>query len=138
MGSMVQLLYHQGLVLSKSALGDYSCVNLGKELAAILQGENPASPAFPIKAYDSLKEILNENIHTEQQGRRYLAVDNFAILFEPALKINLRSLVEDYAKRVLLILCIDHLPESSDAYFPFPEDKSFRLDLTGLNYTTLA
>ena len=138
MGSMVQPLYHQGLVLSKSDLGDYSCVNLGKELAAILQGENPASAAVPIKAYDSLKEILNENIHTDQQGRRYLALENFAILFEPALKINLRSLVEDYAKRILLILRIDHLPESSDAYYPFPEDKFFRLDLTDLNYTTLA
>ena len=93
---------------------------------------------FQIKAYDSLKEILNENIHTDQQGRRYLALENFAILFEPALKINLRSLIEDYAKRILLILRIDHLPESSDAYYPFPEDKFFRLDLTDLNYTTLA
>lgn len=113
-------------------------MNLGKELAAILQGENPASPAFPIKAYDSLKEILNDNIHTDQQGRQYLALENFAILFEPAIKINLRSLIEDYSKRIRLILRIDHLPESSDAYYPFPEDKSFRLDLTNLNYTTLA
>ena len=129
---------HTGLLLTKRNQEGYAFLNLGKELAAILQGENPASPAFPIKAYDCLKEILNENIHTDQQGRRYLAMENFAILFEPALKINLRSLIEDYAKRVLLILRIDHLPESSDAYFPFPEDKFFRLDLTDLNYTTLA
>lgn len=138
MGSMVHSLYHQGLVLSKSDLGDYSGVNLGRKLAAALQGENPASPAFPIKVYDSLKDILNDNIHTDQQGRRYLALDNFAILFEPALKINLRSLIEDYAKRLLLILRIDHLPDSSDAYYPFPEDKSFKLDLTNINYTTIA
>ena len=129
---------HTGLLLTKRDQEGYAFLNLGKELAAILQGENPASPAFPIKAYDCLKEILNENIHTDHQGRRYLALENFAILFEPALKINLRKLVEDYAKRLLLILRIDHLPESSDAYYPFPEDKTFRLDLTDINYTTLA
>lgn len=135
---MAQSTSHYGLVLSQKLLGGYSYVNIGRDLSSILQNEDSFSPAFPIKALDLLRQILNSSIRTDAQGRSYLALDNYTILFEPALKINLRAIIESYAKQYLLILRTEGITEGSATYYPFPEDKSFKLDLTNLNYTTIA
>ena len=50
--------------------------------------------------------------------------------------MNLRAIVEDYAKRILLILHIPQPLGSSTIYYPFPEDHAYSLDLTGLSLIT--
>ena len=127
-----------GLFISQSLQGGYTYLNIGRELSVALQGENQENPAFSIRALDLLRQILNSSIRTDAQGRSYLALDNFSILFEPALKINLRAIIESYAKQFLLILRTEGMTDGGATYYPFPEDKSFKLDLTNLNYTTIA
>lgn len=126
-----------GLFLSRSIQEGYAYLNIGRELSSALQGENTDAPSFSIKSLDILRQILNSGIKTDAQGRQYLAIDNFSILFEPALKINLRAIIEAYAKQYLLLLHIENPIQEASTYYPFPEDATYKLDLTNLNYTTL-
>ena len=79
--------YQQGLILSQKYLGDYSYVDIGRELSAALQSENTASPSFSVKAYDTLRQILDQSVKQDANGHNYIAITNFAILFEPSLRI---------------------------------------------------
>lgn len=126
-----------GLILSRSLQEGYAYLNIGRELSSALQSENIELPSFSIKALDYLREILNSGIKTDAQGRQYLAIDNFSILFEPALKINLRAIIEAYAKQYLLLLRITNSLQGANTYYPFPEDKTYKLDFSGLSPITL-
>lgn len=125
--------YQQGLILSQKYLGDYSYVDIGRELSAALQNEDTSSPSFPVKAYDTLRQLLDQAVKQDAYGHNYIAITNFAILFEPSLKINLRAIVEDYSKRYNFILHIENPVEDGMSYFPFPGDKTYKLDLTGIS-----
>lgn len=90
-----------------------------------------------MKAYDTLCQILSDGIMTDAEGRKYVAITNYAILFEPALRINVRTIIEKYAKQMLFILKIDHELTDYSTYYPFPEDHTYMVDLTNINYVTL-
>ena len=134
---MALSFYQQGLILSQKHLGDYSYVDMGRELSAALQSENTASPSFSVKAYDTLRQILDQAVKQDRYGHNYIALDNLSILFEPALKINLRAIVEDYSRRYIFILNIAHPVEDGMTYYPFPEDKTYKLDLIGISRKTV-
>ena len=126
-----------GLFLTRAFMEGHTYLNIGRELSAALQNETPDSPSFSIKAYDTLRRILTESVKTDADGTPYIAITNYAILFEPTLKINLRAVVQDFSKRYLLILHLDSPLVDSMTYYPFPEDKNYRLDLTEIPHTTI-
>jgi len=124
--------YHQpGLILSQKYLDGYSYVNIGRALAEVLKDEDLSGVFLPMKAWDALKVILNEGT-----ANGIVAIENFSILFEPTLKINLRAFLKEAMAGRRLILKLDH-PVSGDwTYYPFPEDHNYYLDLTDINAIT--
>ena len=126
-----------GLILTRKRQDGYTYLNIGRELSAALQNENTDSPSFSVKAYDTLRQILDQAVKQDHYGHNYIALDNLSILFEPALKINLRAIVEDYSRRYIFILNIAHPVEDGMTYYPFPEDKTYKLDLIGISRTTI-
>ena len=134
---MAQSFYQQGLILSQKHLGDYSYVDIGRELSAALLNEDTSSPSFPVKAYDTLRQMLDQAVKQDAYGHNYIAITNFAILFEPSLRINLRAIIEDYSKRYKFILHIENPVEDGMTYYPFPEDKTYKLDLIGISRKTV-
>lgn len=126
-----------GLILTRKRQDGYTYLNIGRELSAALQNENTDSPSFSVKAYDTLRQILDQTVKQDHYGHNYIALDNLSILFEPALKINLRAIVEDYSRRYIFILNIAHPVEDGMTYYPFPEDKTYKLDLIGISRTTI-
>lgn len=122
-----------GLIVTSKCQDGYTYLNIGRELSAALQNEDTSSPSFPVKAYDTLRQMLNQAVKQDAYGHNYIAITNFAILFEPSLRINLRAIVEDYSKRYNFILHVENPLEDSVTYFPFPGDKTYKLDFTGIS-----
>ncbi len=120
-----------GLTLSEKYLPGYKYINLGAALADSLKDEDLTSRFLPMKAWDSLKGIMNEGT---VDG--ILALENLAILFEPALKINISAFLKEAMSGRGLILKLDHKVSEDFRYYPFPGNQSFYLDLTGIDTTT--
>ena len=120
----------QGLILSEKYLPDFTYVNLGEALAKALKDEDLSGRFLPMKAWDALKSIMAENTIDGT-----LAIENFAILFEPALKINLSAFLKEAMTGRQLILKLEHPVAGDWHYYPFPEDHAYYLDLTGINTT---
>ena len=111
-----------GLILTRKCQDGYTYLNIGRELSSALQSENTASPFISVKAYDTLRQILDQAVKQDRYGHNYIAITNFAILFEPSLRINLRSIVEDYSRRFIFILQIENEVVDNMIYYPFPGD----------------
>lgn len=121
----------QGLILSEKYLPDFTYVNLGEALAQAIKDEDLSGRFLPMKAWDALKSILHDGT---DDG--VLAIENLAILFEPALKINLSAFLKEAMTGRQLILKLEHPVAGDWHYYPFPEDHTYYLDLTGINSTT--
>ena len=121
----------QGLILSEKYLPDFTYVNLGEALAQAIKDEDLSGRFLPMKAWDALKSILKDGTHSGT-----IAVSNFNILFEPALKINLNAFLKEAMTGRQLILKLEHPVAGDWHYYPFPEDHTYYLDLTGINSTT--
>ena len=120
-----------GLILSEKYLPGYCYVNLGVLLAESLKDEDLSSRFLPMKAWDRLKGIMNEGVVDGS-----LALANFAILFEPALRINLTAFLKEAMTGRQLVLKLEHPIAGDWHYYPFPEDHTYYLDLTGISSTT--
>ena len=119
-----------GLVLSEKHISGITYVNLGELLAKALKDEDLSARFLPMKAWDALKSIMAENTIDGT-----LAIANLAILFEPALKINLSAFLKEAMTGRQLILKLEHPVAGDWHYYPFPEDHAYYLDLTGINTT---
>lgn len=120
-----------GLILSEKCLPGYTYVNLGSALAKALKEEDLQGKFLPMKAWDALKSILQAGTVNGT-----LAIENFTILFEPALKINLNAFLKEASSGRNLVLKLEHKVADDWHYYPFPEDHTYYLDLTGINSTT--
>lgn len=119
-----------GLVLSEKYISGITYVNLGELLAKALKDEDLNGKFLPMKAWDVLKSILKDGTNDG-----VLAIENFAILFEPALKINPDAFLKEAMIGRQLILKLEHPVAGDWHYYPFPEDHAYYLDLTGINTT---
>ena len=121
-----------GLVLSQRLLSEYAYVNFGRELSLRLSGQEVSEAALPMLAWDTAKTIIRD---FTLDGT--VAIDNIAILFEPALKINVRAFILDSVIGRKMVIKLNHPIAQDGIYYPFPEDKTYKLDLSGISYTTI-
>lgn len=78
-------------------------VDVGFELAKSIEGDL-SSPHLPMIAEDYLTAILRRSIKEDPIIGDYIALENWGILFEPALKLNLVSIFDSHSKSNTLIL----------------------------------
>jgi hypothetical protein len=124
-------IFKTPIILSEKYLEGYSYLNLGKEFSQHISNEDLNSSRFlPVIAWDILKHLLNENTNDGA-----IAITNFNILFEPALKINLNAFLKEAMTGRQLILKLEHPVAGDWHYYPFLEDHAYYLDLTGINTT---
>lgn len=134
---MIAFVEKTGLMLTLQEVEGCQYVNMGRELALAIEGEDMTSTGFPIKVLDAVKDILNSNIQTDENGTHYVAITNYNILFEPVLKMNIGRLLDDFRKRMVVVLKIDRLPAGA-VYFPFAGDNTYSIDLKNINYKMIA
>lgn len=101
--------------------------NVGFELADILK-----SNSTKYQNFSSILSIFNSSCYNDLIGR-YLAIDNIGILFEPELKLDVRSIIESYSKNQCLIIRTDAKIKDDKLFFLSQED-GIEVSLSGLTY----
>ncbi len=101
-------------------------VDVGKELSsAIKEQEEPSGNL------SACKRIFEQTYNDDVVGP-YLALSNWSILFEPDLKLDLRSIVESFSINKCLILLSNGLIKEKS--YLLMDDNRFALNLHGLSF----
>ena len=98
-------------------------VDVGKELSsAIKEQEEPSS-------YSSACKRIFEQTYKDEVVGPYLALSNWSILFEPDLKLDLRSIIESFSiNKCLILLSNGSIKEKR---YLLMDDNRFALNLQG-------
>lgn len=101
-------------------------VDVGKELSsAIKEKEEPSS-------YSSACKRIFEQTYKDEVVGPYLALSNWSILFEPDLKLDLRSIIESFSiNKCLILLSNGSIKEKR---YLLMDDNRFALNLQGLSF----
>ena len=101
-------------------------VDVGKELSsAIKEQEEPSS-------YSSACKRIFEQTYKDEVVGPYLALSNWSILFEPDLKLDLRSIIESFSiNKCLILLSNGSIKEKR---YLLMDDDRFALNLQGLSF----
>ena len=101
-------------------------VDVGKELSsAIKEQEEPSG-------YSSVCKRIFEQTYNDEVIGSYLALSNWIILFEPDLKLDLRSIVESFSiNKCLILLSNGSIKENR---YLLMDDPRFALNLQGLSF----
>ena len=101
-------------------------VDVGKELSsAIKEQEEPSS-------YSSACKRIFEQAYKDEVVGPYLALSNWSILFEPDLKLDLRSIIESFSiNKCLILLSNGSIKEKR---YLLMDDNRFALNLQGLSF----
>ena len=116
------------IVFCKDGIDGIRFLNVGKELSELL-GDNPTG----ISGYETMyRQVLNKSGHDDSIGM-YLALENIGILFEPELKLDVRSVLDSYSKNQCVIIKSDGEIQNNYFFFLTPDD-GIKVSLQGLSY----
>lgn len=122
-----------GMVFLPERFDGLETLNLGAELAAELSQIDLNLPSLPMVANDMICDMLNHAIAVSSEGKKFIALENIAILFEPQLSLDVESLFKSYSRTSVLII-ITKPTITNMCYFPFEGCQNIKVDLTGIPY----
>lgn len=122
------------LVFIRKPIEGLETVDVGRLLSEWLRQQDLSSQFLQMEVNDQLDEILSQEYERDDIGD-YLVITNIGILFEPALQVNTRALLERHSDRKLIIVLSEGVvdKEGCKYYFLSPSD-SYSIDLSGLSY----
>lgn len=126
--------FYPGLVFVHGRIDGSAVLNVGEVLAEELVQCDLKSSALPMVAYDVLKEILDENVHVNDSGEKYLVIENLSILFEQQLALDVESLFRSYSRSVLLVVVTEYSIENG-CFRPFGDNSDIKVVLDGIRYS---
>lgn len=116
------------IVFCREGIDGIRFINVGLELSRIL-GENPDTMDGADTAY---KQVLGQSQENGLIGM-YLALENIGILFEPDLKLDVRSIFDNYSKNQCLIVNTD-AEIADDRFYFLRKGDGTEVNLQGLSY----
>lgn len=122
------------LVFIRKPIEGLETVDVGRLLSEWLRHQDLSSQFLQMEVNNQLDEILSQEYERDDIGD-YLVITNIGILFEPALQVNTRALLERHSDRKLIIVLSEGVvdKEGCKYYFLSPSD-SYSIDLSGLSY----
>ena len=104
-------------------------VDVGIELSSAIKGQEEPS------GYSNACKRIFEQTYKDEVVGPYLALSNWSILFEPDLKLDLRSIVESFSiNKCLILLSNGSIKEKR---YLLMDDDRFALNLQGLSFIEL-
>jgi len=100
------------IVFCKDDIEGIQFVNVGMELASLLDKQ----PVLISGVETIYRQVLNKSQQDKDIGI-YLAIENIGILFEPELKIDIRSILSNFSKNQILIVKTEALIDNDNLYF---------------------
>ena len=101
-------------------------VDVGIELSSAIKEQEELS------GYSNACKRIFEQTYKDEVVGPYLALSNWAILFEPDLKLDLRCIIESFSINKGLILLSNGLIKENR--YLLMDDNSFALNLQGLSF----
>lgn len=119
------------IVFCREHIEGLKFIDIGHELSLII-----GIPNGLICGYETAyKQIFNQGFYDDTLGP-YLAIENIGILFEPEMRLDLRSVIDTYSRDICLIIKSDAIIQNNILHFLSPGDDA-KIDLQGLSYTIL-
>ena len=104
-------------------------VDVGIELSSAIKGQEEPS------GYSNACKRIFEQTYKDEVVGSYLALSNWSILFEPDLKLDLRSIIESLSiNKCLILLSNGSIKEKR---YLLMDDDRFALNLQGLSFIEL-
>ena len=116
------------IVFCRESIDGIRFINVGLELSQIL-GDNPDDIDGADTAY---KQVLGQSQENSVIGM-YLALENIGILFEPDLRLDVRSILDAYSKNQSLLIMTD-AEITDDRFYFLRKGDGTEVNLQGLSY----
>ena len=114
------------IIFCHEPISNLHFVDVGKELSFVIKEQEEPS------GYSSACKRIFEQTYNDEVIGSYLALSNWIILFEPDLKLDLRSIVESFSINKCLILLSNGLIKENR--YLLMDDPRFALNLQGLSF----
>ncbi len=114
------------IIFCHEPISNLHFVDVGKELSFVIKEQEEPS------GYSSACKRIFEQTYNDEVIGSYLALSNWLILFEPDLKLDLRSIVESFSINKCLILLFDG--SIKENRYLLMDDNRFALNLQGLSF----
>ena len=117
------------IIFCHEPISNLHFVDVGKELSFVIKEQEEPS------GYSSACKRIFEQTYNDEAIRSYLALSNWIILFEPDLKLDLRSIIESFSiNKCLILLSNGSIKENR---YLLMDDNRFALNLQGLSFIEL-
>lgn len=116
------------IVFCRDSVIGIEFIDVGKEVAMLLNNMPTDSSSFETIC----KQVVGTPRNNDLIGK-YLAIENIGILFEPELKLDVRSMLDCYSRNQCLIIKSDAIITNDILYFLSTSDNT-RVSLQGLSY----
>ena len=114
------------IIFCHEPISNLHFVDVGKELSFVIKEQEEPS------GYSSACKRIFEQTYNDEVIGSYLALSNWIILFEPDLKLDLRSIVESFSiNKCLILLSNGSIKEKR---YLLMDDNRFALNLQGLSF----
>ena len=114
------------IIFCHEPISNLHFVDVGKELSFVIKEQEEPS------GYSSACKRIFEQTYNDEVIGTYLALSNWIILFEPDLKLDLRSIVESFSiNKCLILLSNGSIKENR---YLLMDDPRFALNLQGLSF----
>ncbi|UKK71999.1 hypothetical protein L6467_02560 [Segatella bryantii] len=114
------------IIFCHEPISNLHFVDVGKELSFVIKEQEEPS------GYSSVCKRIFEQTYNDEVIGSYLALSNWIILFEPDLKLDLRSIVESFSiNKCLILLSNGSIKENR---YLLMDDPRFALNLHGLSF----
>lgn len=114
------------IIFCHEPISNLHFVDVGKELSFVIKEQEEPS------GYSSACKRIFEQTYNDEVIGSYLALSNWLILFEPDLKLDLRSIVESFSINKCLILLFDG--SIKENRYLLMDDNRFALNIQGLSF----
>ena len=114
------------IIFCHEPISNLHFVDVGKELSFVIKEQEEPS------GYSSACKRIFEQTYNDEVIGSYLALSNWIILFEPDLKLDLRSIVESFSiNKCLILLSNGSIKENR---YLLMDDPRLALNLQGLSF----
>ena len=114
------------IIFCHEPISNLHFVDVGKELSFVIKEQEEPS------GYSSACKRIFEQTYNDEVIGSYLALSNWIILFEPDLKLDLRSIIESFSiNKCLILLSNGSIKEKR---YLLMDDNRFALNLQGLSF----
>ena len=119
------------IVIHRCQFDNVNTIDVGVELSKQIE-DLTNDNRFTLKVKSKLDELIYNSIHNHHQFGEIISIKNLGILFEPNLKIDFHSFIDNLSKTNCLFIECDGEIENENLYF-LTKSKGITINIKNLS-----